>query len=677
MSTLRRLRFDAPDRGALLACAAAGALFLILGFLSDGTHNDDDISRYLNVRAAWSSPERILSVWNRPAFVLAYMIPARLGYAGIKIATALISMVACYLTYRAARSRGWQPSWLVVVLLATQPFFLALSCSGLSEPLAACLLAAALLALDRKRLRMSALILSAAPLARPELTPLFLIWAVPLARARAWRAIASLPLGLALWALAGFLAHGDPLWLLRQIFTGEDRIYQAVEATHYLGAYIFAVGPVVFVLSVPGLVDAVRRRDDLLIPASVVLMLAVYTWLSVQSSAGQAAGFVRYLVTLAPFTALLAMRGFPKWAAPRLDPVTLLALVVAAVLCGTFLSVELEQGVWLGNRREYTKLAVVSIIAGVALARFVALRRKFGAAGGPASPRTTAMLAAVVSLLAAGFTLARPPIARLNGEQRAMREAAHWYRSADLEDRVTLCNHPWFHFFAGTIPGTARTPVLCRAALDIAPEGAVAIWEGHYGHRHGGDVMPEDLDVLGDWRVRRRIRADQERFAAVVLEKLPAEERAGRVTAVGYGHPGFGVEWADVGSAPGWVWERPRSGLYLFNGSRDTRRVYLHLIRFVGLSDPQMYYSRIETQLRQNPALVVETVEALGDWIVVWGHDPRQQFFLASHVGNGRCEALQLSGTCTAADVPAMREQLLRWLPLLRFVPGPEADAVL
>jgi hypothetical protein len=90
-----------------------------------------------------------------------------------------------------------------------------------------------------------------------------------------------------------------------------------------------------------------------------------------------------------------------------------------------------------------------------------------------------------------------------------------------------------------------------------------------------------------------------------------------------------------------------------------------------------MYYPRIETQLRQNKALAVETVETFGPWNVVWGRDSKQQFFVASLVGDGRCEALQLSGTCSSADVPSMREQLARWLPSLRFTPGPAIDVAL
>jgi hypothetical protein len=694
LTKARNLRVDAGDLRAGIVCGLAVLVFLGLGLLSNSTHNDDEVSRFLAVRTAWSSWDAVLSVWNRPAFVLAYLLPATLGYVGVKITTALLSALTCFLTYRCARARGWQPAWLAAVLVATQPLFLALSFSGLSEPLAACLLAASLLALYRKRWWASALLLAAAPLARPELAPLFLVWAVPLYRARAWKALASLPLGLAVWALAGFIHSGHPLWLWHQMFTGESRIYEAVGSAHYLAGYIFVVGPVVFVLSIPGIIDAVRRRGDQVLPAAVFLMLGVYTWLSIRSSAGQAAGFLRYLVTLSPFTALLAVSGFRLWAAPRVTLTTVSILVLAAAACGAFLSVDLVQGVWLGKNRDYVKLALVSVMAGIAIVRFARARFALRPAPGRTPGRTPereqaheermaqpgrgpAGLAVTASVLAVGFALVHPPIARLSPEQSAIREAARWYEAAGLSSRVTMCNHPWFRFFLGASASGERVGLLTKAALTAAPDLSIAVWEGHYANRHGGDVTPEDVDQLGDWRILRRFLDAEARFAAVVLEKVPTAERAGRFASPGFVHPGFGVEWAGGGAADGWTWKDPRAGMALLTGSRGADRVYLNLIRFVGLGDPRLYYPRIESELRRNRALAVERVESLRGWSVIWGHDSRQKFFVASLVGDGRCEALQLSGTCAASEVTDMGGQLLRWLPSLRFVPGTASDVPL
>lgn len=667
----RGLLQDPADRKAAIACALLALLFLTLGLLSPSTHNDDDLSRYFNVRAAWGSWDQVLSLWNRPAFVLLYLLPARLGYVGIEALTALVSALTCFLVYRCARSLGWRPAWLAIVLTATQPLFLTLSFSALTEPLAACLLAASLWLLLEHRDRASALLLALVPLARLELAFLLAPWAVHLARRRAWSAIAILPAGLLLWNLGGFAHTGNAAFLWLQVFAGEERLYQAVGPLHYLSGYIFVVGPVVFALSILGAIESLRRPGARLLPVSALLMLAVYTWLSSSTSAGQAAGFLRHLVTLAPLTALLALRGQERWAAPRATPLTALVLIGAALLCWRFLSVEITSSQRLGAEPEHAKLLFVALLAAVALARLLAgLRRgarrdDLGEAA--AVGRRAGVPAAAASLLAITFVALRPPLLPLTAEQETMREAAGWFNAADYEDRALLCNHIWFNFYSGIDPGSERSRFVRQVEVAAAPPGAILIWDGHYSHRLGGDVTHEDIDRLGGWRLLRRFVDRDTAFYAVALEKLSADEALGRLGPDGYTHPGYGVRWDGVGREPLWSWHIQSDALRLLRGASPGAQAHLWLRRSIEVLDEEMHHAAAIAGLHRGADLSLEGIGARGPWRILWGRDGARTFFIATCVDEARCEMLWLSGECAAEERARVEEDLARWLEALRF----------
>lgn len=330
---------------AALLCACLFLLFATLGILSPGTFDDDDLGRYFYTRAVFESWDYVLSLFVRPAFALLYALPAQLGYGAVEIVTALLSAFACYFVYRTARLLDEEPAELSTVLTGLQPQFLAVSFSALCEPLAALLIASSLYLLEAKRSRASAMVVGVLPLARVELAPLLALWAIRFGRTRSWSAIVILPWAILLWNAAGFFHTGDPLFLLHQIFVDEARTYEATRLTHYLEGYIHVVGPAVFGLSFVGLVQAIRRRNMMIPVVGTIAVIGIYTLLSSVSSAGQSAGRLRYLVSIAPFFALLALQGFRACFVLSSSWLPVLVLAVATALCGLFLSREFVGGV--------------------------------------------------------------------------------------------------------------------------------------------------------------------------------------------------------------------------------------------------------------------------------------------------------------------------------------------
>jgi hypothetical protein len=601
-------------------------LFFSFGLLSEGTVNDDDIGRFLNTRAAFRHPEQFVSLWNRPAFVILYAIPAQLGYWAVELITALVAALTCYLVYRAACARQQANAFVGIPFVAFQPQFFLLSFSALVEPLAALLLAASLQAFYAGRLWRSAIFAALMPLARIELSVILAIWGLMHLRDGRWRVVLVFPLGLLAWNIAGALVTGDPLFLYNQVFTGEARIYRVYDFWHYPATFIFIVGPVVFAFALVGLLQAMGRRKLEFVHYSFLAMFLTYIWLSWKSSAGQAAGFLRHFVAIAPLTALIAVQGFHHWlqgTGARL--LTLIPLLATVVLTGLFFSRDLAGGLWITGPPEHSKLVIVGIIAVLplvrAIPRFPALRGR--------SART-ALIILAIGLGAGYLAIKRRPIA-LTQEQQMIQAAAAWYCGAGLADRVTLCNHGWFRFFNEADHLREETsPALTMANLERAPLGAIAVWDAHYAHRLHGDVQKDYFSTNRQWYVHRRFhRPDGKGFFAVALERV--DGRGSRTRPDGrdlYENAALGIKM-DLANLAQWRFELREDDAIILRGAHLETGLQVNLAfdRSIGqFTDTVEYASVVGREIDENPeAELLDTALAQGDQ---WG---RARFLREGH----------------------------------------------
>lgn len=652
-------------RGLDLAlCLALFLAFGALGALSPGTHNDDDLTRFVNTRHALHSLEQVLSLWNRPAFVLCYLLPAQLGYWAIEWTTALVAALTCFIAIRIA-ARGGEPHPTVAALfVALQPFFLALCFSALTEPLAALFLALSMHQILRGRMGRAGLATALLPLARLELAVLLPLLAVWMYRRGARWSLALLPLGLLAWNLAGLVHTGDPLFLVHQVLTGEARTYDALPYYHYLQGYVFVVGPALFAFSIAALADLASRRiarsETVVFSTAVLLvMLATHTWLATRSSAGQSAGFLRHFVAIAPALAMLGLRGLNQWLAPKPSWPTLAGIGFAAFAAILFLSRELEQGRLLSPHRDW----MVGAIAGLLLLA-AALQHAF-----PAN-RTKLLLPAAILLVAFG-TLRHDPRIQLSPEQQTVQRAAQWLLGGRYADRPVLTNHLWFlQFTRRDVFDRPRNSPLTMANLESAPAGAVALWEGHYSHRLVGDVSPEKLDRLIAYRLLQRFLEPKTHFFAVLLEKLTDEERRSRIDGEHYELPGQGVIWDHLGVADGWNWRTRDDGPGLLSGRHPNGGVaQLNFIRYAALEDPAQYLVLAESNFRANPKLKVESAGIQGDWHWLRGQEGSERVVVATRVERTRLETVQLVMYAPLASEQWMESQLATMLPSLRLRP--------
>ena len=72
-------RFVSPRWAAAFTLLGL-VLSITMGVLSDGTHQDDDLTHYQMARWAWHYPAYLLDNWGRPGFTIPYAPAAGLGW---------------------------------------------------------------------------------------------------------------------------------------------------------------------------------------------------------------------------------------------------------------------------------------------------------------------------------------------------------------------------------------------------------------------------------------------------------------------------------------------------------------------------------------------------------------------------------------------------------------------
>ena len=688
------------SRMSILLCGVLLLLFAVMGWLSAGTLTDDDIGRFLSARAAFEHPDKILGLWTRPLFMLLYAVPAQLGYGAVELTTAAVCALTCWLSIRSAARLGESHPLWAALFLAFQPMFLLLSFSALTEPLAALCLAASIERLLAKRLGASAAFASLIPLARLELLPILTILGLQYLALRSWRSIAVLPLGLLAWNVVGWLASGDPLFLIHHVFVEREREVEALGVWHYPAGFIHAVGPVVFFFAILGLVDSLRRRRYAVISISIVVVFLYYTWSASHSGSLQSAGYLRHLVTISPLVALVAVRGWNLWI---LEPPRVLATILACtlpLLTWLFLSKEMESGYAIGDRPEHLKFAIVSMLALLGLIPWLGRRLLTGAMF------RRIVVGLVLVALAGYFFMKHGPIP-LNEEHRLMHEVAEWIADEGLTDRPILCNHVAFHFFSGRDPNDEdRSPRLTAESLAAAPESSVVIWDGHYGHEIAGGVELHLIERDPELRVLRRFLSEDRSFFAVALQRIsrpPAKPFA--VVDRTYRHQGFGVKWA-LPDRSSWQLEVVDEGTTLVRGtlplarealrpthgaSQSTRGANpleggatdgvtaeqasplsfeLGATRFLReWQDTRTYGAILERDLRQRHGMNVlgATYVDTTDWLWIECRNTDADVLVGTTVSSGRESALHVVGTGAPGTLASLRTRMPELVRALAF----------
>lgn len=290
--------------------ALAGSLV----FLYPDSHQRDGGFHFLFTRWSWVHPELLVGVWSRPAFTVLYSLPAQLGYPAAKLFTVLLCAACAWQTWRLAVELNLARPSLAIPLLVFQPSFLLMSSETMTEPLFALLLVIALRLQYSGRSMAGMLVASALILARPEGIPVIAIWAAWLLIFKQVRVMQLLWLGAggAAWWIAALIISGDTLFIPRswpRDWASVSAHYGSGTPWGYAARLPEAVGPLLVVPFAVGVIHTLTRRRFralAFIALAVLLLHSGLWWMGAFGSAG----YPRYMVTVAPAMALLALVGW-------------------------------------------------------------------------------------------------------------------------------------------------------------------------------------------------------------------------------------------------------------------------------------------------------------------------------------------------------------------------------
>ncbi|MBL7952279.1 MAG: tetratricopeptide repeat protein [Flavobacteriales bacterium] len=533
-------RTDGPDSGrawALGLTALYVVASLIYGWLSNAPWDDDCVVRYFHAREAWSKPDHFFSLWNRPLFMVLFAPTAWLGRTVMMVQMILISACSGWLLYRALNRSGVRDAHWVLPFFFFQTFYFSVSRNFLTEPLAVAVICIGLHALVHQRYLLFALMGGLLPLARLELSVILPIWGVVLLANKQWRALLVMAIPVVLLMILGYFVKNTDnlLWLVDETLgkDGKNR-YGHRDVWHYFHRFAYVIGPIVFFFLITGVLERIARlRIDLFVVVQGAAILFLYVIFSWKLDMGNSAGFLRNLIPLAPFIALLAFDGLQAWqgvvakntgvpdaqaasdvglnreerkrkkkAAPKVShkgersrsPWSGLIRVhlfgiVAVLILAVYFDKELLSHHKISAKVDHAPMIIAGLISALGMVLLAIFRTR------PAPRWVLSGTGVLVTAGALGYTLyTERPDAHLNHERKAITEVSTLYRDSYLREWPLYCNHSWFFWPKEmSYPDRSRYRTLTKAALDTAEVHSVVLWENHYSHRLQGNVQLAEM----------------------------------------------------------------------------------------------------------------------------------------------------------------------------------------
>ncbi len=488
---------------------------------STGFYQDDEIGHYRNIRQFWGDPFSIMGNQPKPGWKILMVIPGLFGFTGVVLAHCFIAALTVIMTYKLGRVLKIRNSSLGAILLAAQPLFLQLSFRSYSEITAALFIILTLYFYYRENFILAAISSSWVFAIRQEFALVSLAMGLLFLYRKQW-----LPFLLLAWtpvalALIGWISTGNMTWLIDDMM----RIGLGVEVPHkpfwhYFGTYMYMVGPVTMTLLIVGywrvLYPPGKARGQI---SEHGLLFFTYTimfaWAVISAwdlpDFGANPGHWRYMISIAPLTAIYAAKGINVLQEPGDRGYVFGVLGAFTLIAFLFLARE-TNGLVLIEEARYDHVLVVGGIL-LLYVLFSVLRL--------VDMRT---LVIVLAVLAVGFTFYTERPRELDLEASTVKEASEWYlaQPEELQQRPLYGNHVLFRYFADIdINDKRRDLSMQLETLSHAPKGAIVVWDSHYGNsQFGGDVPMEYFEQHLEYRLLKQIVTEDRTFGLLIFEKM-------------------------------------------------------------------------------------------------------------------------------------------------------------
>jgi hypothetical protein len=309
----------------LLNVALFSYLFYLLLISTVPFDSGDGVMHFIISRFSWKHPELFLDLWGKPIFTLISSSFSQFGWLGMKSFQLVCALFTAYFCFRIAQKLELSFAWIIPVLIFFSPIYLAVLNSGLTEPFFGCILTLSIWMCFEKKYFVSAITASLLPFIRPEAYVVLPLIGFVLLIRKQFYPLLLLSLGTMVYSIIGFFYYNDALWLIHQnqSFFGNNYPGEKREFFHYIKHYKDIVGKplgILILLGFTSILSAIYKylkgRSPVKLTENIVLVygsfftcLGLHTILAWYPDVLNNLGMMRYMVTLIPATAIIALQG--------------------------------------------------------------------------------------------------------------------------------------------------------------------------------------------------------------------------------------------------------------------------------------------------------------------------------------------------------------------------------
>lgn len=488
---------------------------------STATWDDDANTRYFLVLDASENPRLFFNAWVRPLYAMLFYYPQQaLGKLGVVALMSTLNILAAWALFKVAIWRKLPMPWIIACTYLFQTFLFGISRDAMTEPIAAFLIAISIYFMYSKQYYLFVVAGAFIPLARAELVFLWIFWAFFLIKEKKIFLIPLLGIGLGIWWLGLFIQTGNFMEFIKEITVSGEKAnrYQRVPVSQYFSKLVYTVGPVFCFFLWPGFIAGLKRfKSNYFYHAQFLFGLVLYTVFATLLDIGQSAGFLRNIITLAPFAALIIYDGILLFLNAFLPikneeekPIEEKKIAItekngkktASVKKGNDLAAEnkakpyfsaklllwIYSGIFiLFSLKEYSQKLFYRQYYDPEVKDYTIIYYIFG---------TVALLFIIklfeikqwlatiaIILLQLSFTLTyENPESHDNDERAAIRNISHYLTSINGATHLKVyCNHAWYNWITDTkMSDTARVQHLDSTTLKKVKYGEFVLWESHY-----------------------------------------------------------------------------------------------------------------------------------------------------------------------------------------------------
>ena len=322
---------------------------LFIYFKADAPYDTGDgIAHYQIARYSWKYPLLLLDWWGKQFFTLVSSPFAQFGMKGMYIFQALNAAITSILLYKIASKLKLNYSWIIPVFVFFAPVYFAVMNSGLVEIFFGTIFTLSVWFVFDKKYYASAMVASLLPYVRPEAYVVMPLLFVIYIYRRKFLAIPLLLTATIFYSIIGYFHFKDILWVVHQNYAlvGESHVELKGDYFHYFRFYnqIWGSAYAVFLILGIGIIfthvfKLVRGKSRyefveevfILFLGNTVGCFILHSLLYAVPGILNNLGMVRYLATLIPSSAIVALIGLNIIDLPKFNRIVFLKPVVLII----------------------------------------------------------------------------------------------------------------------------------------------------------------------------------------------------------------------------------------------------------------------------------------------------------------------------------------------------------